>query len=74
MIEVKLSHEKPMNILAIVSELKDNGMELNKDFTFAFYPSRYDTEIHDIIPKHTVFSFKNHSNATWFALKYCNNQ
>lgn len=71
MIEVKLQHEKPMNILAIVAELKDSGLVLNTDFSFAFYPSCYNTETHEFVPKQTIFSFSEDKIATWFTLKYC---
>lgn len=70
MTEVKLEHEKPMNILAIVDELKKNGYQLNDDFIFMFYPTRFDST-EGLIPKHTIFLFKDERIATWFSMKYC---
>lgn len=70
MTEVKLLHEKPMSVMAIVAELRDLGWIQRRDFDFAYYPAKWDT-FDEIEPRHTIFTFYNDSTASWFALKYC---
>lgn len=68
MIEIKLLHEKPLSIMALVAELRDAGYKQGADFQFAYYPAEI---THDgVIPRHTIFTFHVDSIASWFALKY----
>ena len=71
MIEVRIEHEKPMSIMAIVAELRESGYVQRKDFDFHYYPAIWEND--GVIPRHTVFTFYNDSIASFFALKYVAN-
>lgn len=74
MTEVDLIDYDVNAILAIVALLKSQGLEIDRDFTFHYHPPRWDNFSHDAVyNRHTVFSFKDGSVASWFALKYVNN-
>lgn len=68
MTEVTLYHEKPLSIMALVAELREQGYVQRLDFDFAYHPGT--TFGGELIPRHTVFTFYTDSLATWFALKY----
>jgi hypothetical protein len=68
MTEVTIFHEKPMSIMAIVSEMREHGYIQKRDFDFAYYPAVFNSETQT--PRHTVFTFYVDSVASWFALKY----
>jgi hypothetical protein len=55
--------------LEIVSELKRHGWFMGKDFDFAYHQSKWDEMIGEI-PKQTVFTFYNDSNASYFMLRW----
>ena len=57
------------NTLDIVSELKQKGWVQGKDFDFAYHQSKWDEMIGEI-PKQTVFTFYNDSNASYFMLRW----
>lgn len=71
MVEVKLLHETPSNVMAIVAELRENNLQQHVDFDFAYYPPQFTDG--SVIPRCTVFRFYKDSVASWFALKYINN-
>ena len=74
MIEVDLIDYDVNAILAIVALLKSQGLVVDQDFTFHYHPAKWDNFSHDAVyNRHTVFSFKDGSVASWFALKYVNN-
>jgi len=66
--EVRIEHEKPMSIMAIVAEMREQGYIQRRDFDFAFYPAVFNSETQ--IPRHTIFTFYDDRIASWFALKY----
>jgi hypothetical protein len=66
--QVKILHEKPTSIMAIVCELREYGYVQTKDFDFSYYPAVFTDE--EVLPRHTIFTFYNESVASWFALKY----
>jgi hypothetical protein len=68
MIEVKIEHEKPMSIMAIVTEMREHGYAQRKDFDFTFYPAIIENNI--LIPRHTIFTFYDEVISSWFLLKY----
>ena len=68
MTEVRLEHEKPMSIMAIVAEMREYGYIQRHDFDFAYYPAQ--STGYDLIPRHTIFTFYEESLASWFAMKY----
>jgi hypothetical protein len=68
MTEVKILHEKPMNIMALVAELREQGYVQRRDFDFAYYPAQADQDV--FIPRYTIFKFYDDRIASWFALKY----
>jgi hypothetical protein len=55
--------------LEIVSELKKHGWFMGTDFDFAYHQSKWDEMIGEI-PKQTVFTFYNDSNASYFMLRW----
>lgn len=55
--------------LEIVSELKKQGWVINKDFSFAHYQNTWDNMVGDL-PKQTIFTFYNDSNASYFMLRW----
>ena len=55
--------------LDIVTELKQKGWVLGKDFDFEYHQSKWD-EMIGKIPKQTVFTFYNDSNASYFMLRW----
>lgn len=60
-------------ILAIVAVLKSQGLVIDQDFTFHYHPPKWDNFSNDAVyNRHTVFSFRDGSVASWFALKYGN--
>lgn len=68
MIEVKIEHEKPMSIMAIVGEMREYGYTQQKDFDFTYYPSEFKDG--NLVPRYTIFTFYQDTLASWFALKY----
>ena len=73
MIEVDLVDYDVQAIIAIVHVLKSQGLEMDKDFIFHYHPPKFDMDFgSDIVNRHTIFSFKEGSVASWFALKYGN--
>lgn len=71
MIEVNLIDYDVQSILAIVAVLKSMGYVLDQDFTFSYHPPKWDSFSNDAVyNRHTVFTFKDDSVASWFALKY----
>ncbi len=73
MTEVDLIDYDVNSIIAIVHVLKSQGLEIDKDFTFQYHPPQFDADFGAaIVNRHTVFSFKEGSVASWFALKYGN--
>ena len=55
--------------LEIVAELRQY-LQQEIDFTFAFHQGGYDWELMEHNTYRTVFSFRNPTDATAFALKY----
>jgi hypothetical protein len=53
----------------IVYELKLMGWIIGEDFDFAYHQSSWDEMIGEI-PKQTVFTFDNDSNASYFMLRW----
>ena len=73
MIEVCLVDHDASSIFNIVHELKIQGLVIDKDFSFHYHPPKWDNFSGDAVHnKRTVFSFKEGSVASWFALKYGN--
>ena len=55
--------------LEIVHDLKTHGWVMGKDFDFAYHQSAWDEMIGEI-PKKSVFTFYNDSNASYFMLRW----
>lgn len=68
MVEIKLFHESPTSIIAIVNEIRDGSYVQGIDFDFFYYPADYNGD--SFIPKHTIFKFYNEELSSWFTLKY----
>jgi hypothetical protein len=57
--------------LEIVSELKKLGWMIGKDFDFAYFKPTFDNFSYEAVNrKHTVFTFYNDSNASYFMLRW----
>jgi hypothetical protein len=60
--------------LEIVGELKQHGWMINKDFDFAYHKPIYDDfggfNWEAETEKHSVFTFYNDSNASYFMLRW----
>lgn len=71
MIEVKLRRQVT-DVLAIVSETKEAGLDQGVDFDFAYYQARHDPiNGHLISEPYTIFSFYGDAQyALIFKLKY----
>ena len=69
MIDVVIEHIDPSRVVEIVQELRSMGWMQGTDFDFAFHQSRWDEMTGDI-PRHTVFTFYNDSNASYFMLRW----
>jgi hypothetical protein len=69
MIDVAIEYINPARVLEIVQELRDMGWVQGTDFDFAFHQSKWDEMIGEI-PRHTVFTFYNDSNASYFMLRW----
>lgn len=68
MIEVKLYHEKPMSIMAIVAELRELGYIQRRDFDFSYVPATWDND--GAQPRHTIFTFYREDLSSYFVLRY----
>lgn len=70
--EVIIQGETPLNILAIIAEMRESGYKQRIDYDFSYHPAEYiDCSW---VPKFTVFKFYTAGVASWFALKYGNGQ
>ena len=60
--------------LEIVHELKHHGWVMGKDFDFAYHKPIYDSfsgsNWEQELENHTVFTFYNDSNASYFMLRW----
>lgn len=70
MIEVKIYKKDPSAIMEIVRELRASGLRQGVDFDFAYNKPQFDDQWHEVMPRHTVFTFYVEKHATFFALKY----
>lgn len=68
-------HDKTSGeISALLEDLQQtHNLVANRDFEFAFSPSRWDPMIGDV-PKKTQFTFANPVLESWFALAYQQNK
>ena len=55
--------------LEIVNELKKHGWVIHKDFDFSYHKAAYDNWEAEV-ENHTVFTFYNDSNASYFILRW----
>jgi hypothetical protein len=70
MIVITIYGKNTFEISDIVNSLKNKGLQVGKDFDFAFSTGRFDWNERKQIPSQTVFSFYNEKEGTWFALKW----
>jgi hypothetical protein len=71
MVEVVLSNTSADKMLSIVKELKEQGLVLDKDFSFKYEPAQYNNDgWSQVTSRRSVFTFYNEKYATLFALKY----
>jgi hypothetical protein len=71
MIEVKVPHKTPNEIIEIVRELREQGYIQGKDFDFSYNQAKWDPMTgHNVEPAGTVFKFYTEKYATLFVLKW----
>jgi hypothetical protein len=71
MIEVKLPHRDPNDIMEIVRVIRSKGLVHGEDFDFAYHPTKHDPiNGHLITDRYTSFYFYDEKWATWLLLKY----
>ena len=59
------------SVLNIVTELRQMGWVQGVDFDFAYYNETWDDfSSEPIVEQHTVFTFYNDSNASYFMLRW----
>ena len=71
-IEVVVKHLVPTEIMAVVRDLRDQGLEQGLDFDFAFTPERMELFGTNNYHRFTTFTFYNEKWSSWFILKYSN--
>lgn len=69
---IKVRVNKDVNeVMAIVHDLRQQGMKQGTDFDFAYYQTVYDSiSCHLVESKHAVFMFHTEKYATLFTLKW----
>jgi len=71
MIEIKLFHKQPTEVMEMVREMRKMGWWQGVDFDFTYYPARYNNDGHEAVaPRQTNFLFYNEKYATIFTLKF----
>ncbi len=71
-IEVVVKHLVPTEIMAVVRDLRDKGLEQGLDFDFAYTPERIELFGTNNYHRFTTFTFYNEKWSSWFILKYSN--
>ena len=71
-LEVIVKHLVPTEIMVIVRDLRDQGLEQGLDFDFAFTPERMELFGTNNYHRFTTFTFYNEKWSSWFILKYSN--
>jgi hypothetical protein len=71
-IEVIVKHLVPTEIMAVVRDLRDQGLEQGLDFDFAYTPERIELFGTNNYHRFTTFTFYNEKWSSWFILKYSN--
>jgi hypothetical protein len=70
-VDVVLPEVNADRMLAIVRELKTQGLAVDRDFSFRYVPAHYDNDgWSQVTPKQCVFTFREDKQATMFMLKY----
>jgi len=67
--EIKVFNSDANEVLAIVHELRKQGLIQGTDFDFEYHPSKWDGFSIDE-PAYTLFKFYKEKWATWFSLKW----
>jgi hypothetical protein len=69
--QVTLWHVKSPELINVLRELEHHGLYSGRDFEFAYYQAKYDDDsFNAVVRPHTVFTFNNEADATWFSLKW----
>lgn len=70
MITVILEHKSPTDIMSLVHDLRERGLQQGIDFDFSFHQASYNNDGYDAVtPKHAKFIFYNEKEATMFLLR-----
>lgn len=69
-INVTVPNSHTGQLIDMVRELKNQGLEQGRDFDFRFMPAVYDFANNHSEPRHAVFIFYEEKWATWFSLKW----
>jgi len=65
---VEIPDKSASEVMDIVRELREQGIEQGKDFDFAYHPSKWETFDH--VQSKVVFTFHTEKYATLFALRW----
>jgi hypothetical protein len=72
-IELKVYDKRPVEVMEIVQELREQGYIQGADFDFEYHAPVQDTFGHEPpTRRYTIFTFYTEKYATLFALKYGN--
>ncbi|NDG30595.1 hypothetical protein EB118_11060 [bacterium] len=69
-LEVIVKHLVPTEIMVIVRDLRDQGLEQGQDFDFSYTPERMELFGTNNYHRFTTFTFYNEKWSSWFILKY----
>lgn len=69
--EIIIKHLDSNEISRIISEMKEDGITVGKDFDFYYSTGRFDWVNVINIPRQTRFVFYNESYASLFILRWC---
>lgn len=67
---IRVNDKTPTEVLDLVHWLKDNGFKQGVDFDFEYYAPKEGYFETDPQPRHTIFTFYDDKDATFFALKW----
>jgi hypothetical protein len=69
--QVTIWHVKSPELINILRELEHHDLYSGRDFEFSYHQAVYDDDsFNAVVRPHTVFTFHNEADATWFSLKW----
>jgi hypothetical protein len=72
--DVRLNGLSSTDVSRLVWELRnEHNLQAGEDYDFYYHPAqqpRWDDELNEFVPKHTLFTFRDPAVGVWFALKW----